>query len=435
MAQSAVGEIGASTPATYKETLPPSTVSHMKLSTSQRTLSPSKAETMLTPQHTMSKQQTLSEDEDMEALLKVIQILSTANRTLKQEVSLLKTQLSHETQKMHQIVTPNVRTYKASNLKKTDLHLSNVNKAPSAEDRKTFMVDLEKDKSLHVHSIIQKRPSNLNQSDSKKQCRYCGNRHRRGSENCPAFGKVCYNCKKDNHFSRVCQSSAEFETNKAKSNEHNDNKKYIICKFDKCGFCKFGINCRYKHLSGNSDSRFTITEKLENSDATSTNDSVEDCEVGENIESKDAEMKLQRQISELEEKTKQLKGEQKKLAKDKKDFEIMQKFLDLEVHEETDPAESTSAETMGTETREEKENNMTRKENPKCIPSDSESTREHLSDSPEETIFALGKIEMADDTLNVTRETDILKQKEEEKACASAASVTKDEWMNGKMEE
>ena len=161
----------------------------------------------------------------------------------------------------------------------TPLHLS-VEKKKGINYMRTYKES--KKKTLHINTVTQK--SSRNQSYSKKQCRYCGNRHTRGSENCPAYGKVCSNCKKDNHFERVCQSSAELKSNKAKGNERNDNKKYIICKFDKCGYCKFGENCWYKHLSSNLENRFEMREELGTSDTTQTNDSIQDCEVVENIE-------------------------------------------------------------------------------------------------------------------------------------------------------
>ena len=37
-----------------------------------------------------------------------------------------------------------------------------------------------------------------------KTCKYCGKSHNRG--NCPAYGKKCQNCGRDNHFKSVCRS-------------------------------------------------------------------------------------------------------------------------------------------------------------------------------------------------------------------------------------
>ena len=35
-------------------------------------------------------------------------------------------------------------------------------------------------------------------------CKYCGKSHSRG--NCPAYGKKCQKCGKENHFKSVCKS-------------------------------------------------------------------------------------------------------------------------------------------------------------------------------------------------------------------------------------
>ena len=39
-----------------------------------------------------------------------------------------------------------------------------------------------------------------------KPCKYCGGIHKWGAENCPAYGKVCNNCGKENHIAKVCRS-------------------------------------------------------------------------------------------------------------------------------------------------------------------------------------------------------------------------------------
>ena len=40
--------------------------------------------------------------------------------------------------------------------------------------------------------------------DNKKGCHNCGSKHQ--PKHCPAFGKECYHCKKENHFSNMCRS-------------------------------------------------------------------------------------------------------------------------------------------------------------------------------------------------------------------------------------
>ena len=43
-------------------------------------------------------------------------------------------------------------------------------------------------------------------SSSIKNCNYCGISHNRG--NCPAYGKRCQKCGKENHFKSVCKSGS-----------------------------------------------------------------------------------------------------------------------------------------------------------------------------------------------------------------------------------
>ena len=42
-------------------------------------------------------------------------------------------------------------------------------------------------------------------SNNNKSCKYCGKTHSKG--NCPAYGKKCQKCGRDNHFKSVCRSS------------------------------------------------------------------------------------------------------------------------------------------------------------------------------------------------------------------------------------
>ena len=35
-------------------------------------------------------------------------------------------------------------------------------------------------------------------------CKFCGNRHQKIKEKCPAWGKVCQKCKRKNHFAKKC---------------------------------------------------------------------------------------------------------------------------------------------------------------------------------------------------------------------------------------
>ena len=50
--------------------------------------------------------------------------------------------------------------------------------------------------------------SNEDHRDFKghKKCDYCGQNHRRGKRNCPAYDKECDKCGGKNHFRTVCKS-------------------------------------------------------------------------------------------------------------------------------------------------------------------------------------------------------------------------------------
>ncbi len=56
------------------------------------------------------------------------------------------------------------------------------------------------------------------QHENIHNCKYCGKSH--ASKQCPAFGKKCYNCGKNNHFSKVCRKKKVFGVEQAKTSEH-----------------------------------------------------------------------------------------------------------------------------------------------------------------------------------------------------------------------
>ena len=57
-------------------------------------------------------------------------------------------------------------------------------------------------------------PSSLTSIDAIKQkfsrggkyCDFCGWSHKKGKQNCPAFGKTCNKCGGKNHFKNVCKA-------------------------------------------------------------------------------------------------------------------------------------------------------------------------------------------------------------------------------------
>ncbi|KAL6490120.1 hypothetical protein MHYP_G00004650 [Metynnis hypsauchen] len=45
--------------------------------------------------------------------------------------------------------------------------------------------------------------------DNEISCKFCGKRHERNKKKCPAFGKKCMKCGRDNHFAAMCKTRAE----------------------------------------------------------------------------------------------------------------------------------------------------------------------------------------------------------------------------------
>ncbi len=74
-----------------------------------------------------------------------------------------------------------------------------------------------------VHPISSRRRQytrqrpRIEQSDSPTitNCKNCGNNHVAKKEKCPAFGQLCHNCKKMNHFKKCCRLRCQFGPKKA----------------------------------------------------------------------------------------------------------------------------------------------------------------------------------------------------------------------------
>ncbi|XP_041461547.1 uncharacterized protein K02A2.6-like [Lytechinus variegatus] len=47
------------------------------------------------------------------------------------------------------------------------------------------------------------------QKDEVSGCRFCGGSHGKGRESCPAYGKTCRKCSKQNHFQNVCKAKMQ----------------------------------------------------------------------------------------------------------------------------------------------------------------------------------------------------------------------------------
>ena len=55
-----------------------------------------------------------------------------------------------------------------------------------------------------VKSQMFKSRTGYNKSAMINNCKFCAKSHRRGE--CPAYGRKCHKCKKDNHFAKFCLS-------------------------------------------------------------------------------------------------------------------------------------------------------------------------------------------------------------------------------------
>jgi len=55
-----------------------------------------------------------------------------------------------------------------------------------------------------------KKPPNPKKPDKKWKCKYCGQQKKHAKQTeCPAYGQQCRNCKRMNHFAKVCQAGKE----------------------------------------------------------------------------------------------------------------------------------------------------------------------------------------------------------------------------------
>ena len=74
------------------------------------------------------------------------------------------------------------------------------------ETRKHARDILTSNETIHLHKISKHSKSRSQGSAQAteiiKKCKFCENSHHRGK--CPAYGKVCHNCNRKNHFKKCC---------------------------------------------------------------------------------------------------------------------------------------------------------------------------------------------------------------------------------------
>ena len=56
-------------------------------------------------------------------------------------------------------------------------------------------------------------------------CKFCGRKHERSRDKCPAFGKECTKCDKGNHFSSLCKQRSVHPKGKKERVHHVQNPK------------------------------------------------------------------------------------------------------------------------------------------------------------------------------------------------------------------
>ena len=94
-------------------------------------------------------------------------------------------------------------------LRESDLNLNKAIDMAKATERANFESKAIRNESEEVNRI--KQDSQFMKQNKKVSCRYCGSSHVMNREKCPAFGRKCFKCKKNNHFANVCRATVSNE--------------------------------------------------------------------------------------------------------------------------------------------------------------------------------------------------------------------------------
>ena len=89
-----------------------------------------------------------------------------------------------------------------------------VRAAERAKQHSNFITDdkEENQEMMEVDKITDGRGTTARRNNLSK-CKYCGNNHVWGRKNCPANGKTCSKCGRNDHFAKVCRSSTFSQQN------------------------------------------------------------------------------------------------------------------------------------------------------------------------------------------------------------------------------
>lgn len=63
---------------------------------------------------------------------------------------------------------------------------------------------IDREQSMRPRSRANNHSTTDSSVPSLKQCKYCGGKHKWDKNKCPAFGRKCNKCGKQNHFAKVC---------------------------------------------------------------------------------------------------------------------------------------------------------------------------------------------------------------------------------------
>ena len=105
----------------------------------------------------------------------------------------------------------------------------------SAEMTEKQLQELESDLSVRgigkgkSKSLLKKQLSDKEEKSPPNKtfnCRNCGTRH--GARECPAYGKTCRNCQRQNHFQNMCRSRKKVRGLEEETKEHHSNTNLFV---------------------------------------------------------------------------------------------------------------------------------------------------------------------------------------------------------------
>ena len=84
-----------------------------------------------------------------------------------------------------------------------------------------------------ISAVDQAARPKQHQSKESRACGKCGLQHERAK--CPAYGKICYKCKKTNHYARLCKSKEQAQLVEEETDEETDRDSVLHMEVKKVG--------------------------------------------------------------------------------------------------------------------------------------------------------------------------------------------------------